>query len=404
MKVLHVIPSMARAHGGPSRAMRMIEQALLGHGIVMETASTDDDGAGGRNGHRSGELISEDGAMRRYFRKTANTYKVSFAFAHWVLRHARAYDLIHLHAMFSFTSTVTAWAARLAGVPYVVRPLGTLGVYGLTQRRPWLKRLSMSLVEGPILRHAAAVHFTSVAEQLEVESLGYPIRGAVIPLAVQAREAPTANILPVRFPQLMGQRHVLYLSRLDPKKNVEGLLGAIALCKDSLPGVQWLIAGDGTPTYVARLRELADQLDIADRVIWAGHLDGQEKTAAFAFADLFVLPSYSENFGIAAAEALQAGLPVVLGKGVALAEQVESAGAGKAVDTQPESIASAMLAYLQDPAARALASTNALVLVAAEFSLERVGNQLADLYTTILAAPDRNWSVAASQLENGSRE
>ncbi len=219
--------------------MRLIEQALLAQGIDIEIAATDDDGPGRRMTFTApAPLIQENPPLpvHRYFPKRLDFYKVSPGFAHWIFRHVRDYDLVHIHALFSFTSVMAAWAARWKGVPYVVRPLGTLNQYGVTQRRPWLKRLSLKLIEGPILRHAAAVHFTAEAEKMEAESLGIPMRGVVIPLGIEPAPRGEASVLLARFPALKNCRLLLFLSRLDPKKNVEGLLKALRLMQRSVSG------------------------------------------------------------------------------------------------------------------------------------------------------------------------
>ena len=353
-------------------------------GVETETATTDDDGAGGRNGRPQGMPLSEEGATRRYFRKTTNPYKTSIALARWIFGHARDYDLIHIHALFSFTSTMAAWAARRAGVPYAVRPLGTLSRYGVSQRRPCLKRLSLALIERNILRNAAAVHFTSATEQHEAESLGIPMRGVVIPLAVESPTSVADDALDERFPELKGKRFILYLSRLDPKKNLEGLLAAFASCASALPDISCLIAGDGTANYVEQLHELAARLGIAGRVLWAGHLDGDAKAAVFARADLFVLPSLSENFGIAAAEALAAGLPCVLGQGVAIAGELVEAGAALAVDPDPPSIAAGLTRLLQDDTLRAGMAIAAAKFARENYSMTAMGQALRGLYSAVL--------------------
>ena len=84
--------------------------------------------------------------------------------------------MVHIHYLFSFSSFCAALVARLKGVPYIVRPLGTLARYGITQRRPLLKQLSLRFIEKPILTHAAAVHFTSLQEQDEAEALGFSMQ------------------------------------------------------------------------------------------------------------------------------------------------------------------------------------------------------------------------------------
>lgn len=385
MRVLHVIPSMAEADGGPSRVMRLIERALQGRGVEVETATTDDDGAGQRNGKPVGMLLREEDAKRRYFRRSTRRYKVSLPFARWILEHARDYDLIHVHALFSFTTNIAALAARRENVPYVVRPLGTLNRYGMTERRPWLKRLSLALIERRILQHAAAVHFTSTQEQSEAESLGLTTRSAVIPLAVEPSDIPATTKLQDAFPGLRGRRYVLFLSRLDPKKNVEGLLGAIPAVAVEFPETMWVVAGDGAPDYIAQLRELATRLRVSDRVVWTGHLEGEAKAAAFAHAEIFALPSYSENFGIAAAEAVAAGVPCVLSREVAICDELVGAGAALAVGTDPASIAEATARLLRDVDLRADMSRKARRFAHENYSLAAMGRALQELYDSVLA-------------------
>ncbi|MBK7137367.1 MAG: glycosyltransferase [Rhodocyclales bacterium] len=384
MKVLHVIPSLSLAHGGPSRAIGLIERALRAQGVEVETATTDDDGTDKRKVRPGGTPIEEDGAVFRYFPKRSEFYKVAPAFSRWIGRHVRDYDVVHIHALFSFTSVVAARAARRAGVPYVLRPLGTLSRYGVTRRRPWLKRLSLKLVEGPLLRHAAAVHFTAEAERAEAEELGIPMRSVVIPLAVAAGPVAEPGLFVARFPQLQGKRILLFLSRLDPKKNVEGLLRAFRLIEDSLPGTRLVIAGDGEAGYVAGLKRLANELGLADRVVWTGFIDGELKVSAYATAQVFVLPSFSENFGIAAAEALMAGLPCVLGEGVAIAEEVAAAGAGLAVPPAPEAIAAALRMVLADDADRTEMGRRAAALARERYSVDAMGLRLVALYEGVV--------------------
>ena len=389
LRVLHVIPSVALAHGGPSRAINMLECALEGSGVTMEVAATDDDGPGRRMAASFGADGIERGRegglpIRRFFPKRSEFYKVSPGLAVWLVRHSREYDVVHIHTLFSFSSIAAAWAARRVGVPYIVRPLGTLNRYGVEQRRPWLKRLSLRFVEGPILRGAAAVHFTAEDERREAEQLGIPLRGVVIPLAVEpppvvADEATFCAL----FPTLRMGRYVLFMSRLDPKKNVEGLREALALLAAEHSDLVLAVAGGGEPAYVASLKRHAGALGVADRVVWTGFLDGAQKAAALAGARVFVLPSYSENFGIAAAEALLAGLPCVLGRGVAIAAEVEAAGAGLAVEPVPAAVAAALDGYLRNETVRASAGEAARRFASQSYSMAAMRERLVALYRSL---------------------
>lgn len=383
-RVLHVIPSVSHAHGGPSRAIRLMELTLANSAWQCVTATTDDDGPGRHLLSELNRPVTEGPATRWYFRKSTEFYKVSVSLVPWLAREVRHFDVVHIHALFSFSSVAAAWAARLARVPYVIRPLGTLASYGINHRRPWLKRLSLAWLEGPALRHAAAVHFTSEEERREAEQTGIPMRGVVIPLGIDATPHVDSDLLRARFPQVNGARFLLYLSRLDPKKNVEGLLRAFSLLHRDWPDLKLLVAGDGAPAYVAGLKGLADELDLRERVVWTGHIDGDLKASALAGAKLFVLPSFSENFGIAAAEALMAGLPCVLGQGVAIAQDVVDAGAGVAVPPEPAAIAAGLQQVLADEAGRVAMGAAALRLAQEKYSAQAMGTKLVALYSEIL--------------------
>ena len=145
-----------------------------------------------------------------------------------------------------------------------------------------------------------------------------------------------------RFPESAGRTLILFLSRIDPKKGIELLLEAFARIAGRFPQTVLVIAGKGEPKYTARLRATAERLLPAGRIVWTGFLQGREKLAAFAAAELFVLPSHSENFGVVVVEAMAAGRACVLSDQVALAEEIAEARAGIAVRCNVGELAEAM--------------------------------------------------------------
>ena len=389
MKVLQVIPSLSWVHGGPSRAIRVIEHALINQGVSVETIATDDDGRGKRLQRDCGRALTEEGSIRRYFRKWFDFYIVAPGMLVWLLRNVHHYDVVHVHAQFSFASLAGAWAARRAGVPYIIRPLGTLSRYSLLSRRPWVKKLSLFLFEKRLLRDAAAVHFTSELEQTEALALGVPMRSRVVPLAVEGEPRPSRAVVEQHFPELINSEVVLYLSRIDPKKNIEGLLRAFALCAAGRPQLRLLVVGDGLTTYIASLKSLALELGIEQKVVWAGHLSGEAKAAAFGVASVFALSSFSENFGIAAVEALAAGVPSVLSESVAIAGDARDAGAAFVSTTDPESIAKAIASLLDDAAVRHRMSDLARAFAERNYSVGAMGRSLIDLYNHVVEEKTR---------------
>lgn len=380
MRVLHVIPSLAIGQGGPTVAMGVIERALLAEGIDVETVTTDDDGRGLRNGKGNGSPVLENGCVRRYFRKNTEFYTVSVSLTRWLLQEVRHYDLVHIHALFSFSSIAAAFVARQAGVPFVFRPFGVLNRYGVTQRRPFLKKLSLQWVEGPLLTDAAAIHFTSQDEANQAAILGIPFRSVILPLGLEALRLPT--------PEADHPPTILYLSRLNPIKNLESLLHAWAILAARYQEWRLVIAGSGEPEYREQLRALASSLSLDHQVQWLDHVSGDQKSQLLANASIFVLPSFSENFGLAAAEALLAGKACLLTPGVAIASGAAAAHAAIIAGPDADSLAAALESMIMNPELRQQLSKHALDYSSHELSTQRLGKRLVELYKGILAKHD----------------
>ncbi|HXI93333.1 MAG TPA: glycosyltransferase, partial [Blastocatellia bacterium] len=380
MRVLHVIPSVSPSDGGPSFAMPLIARGLELSGVQVDVATTEGDRE---------QRINQNGVSFFYFQRQSEFYKVSLPLSKWLSEHIRDYDLVHIHALFSYSSYAAARLATKNDVPYIVRPLGVLNRWGMQNRRKLLKRLSFRFIEQRIMRNAAAIHYTSEQERLEAEETGVRNQSVVIPLAVDLsgfRELPGPEPFYEKFPDARGREIILFLSRLDPKKGLDLLLRAFAKCdgrrmteddrrpttddghRSSVVGPLLVIAGDGDDQFVEGLRSLAGELGIADEILWAGFLGGDDKLSAMAAASMFVLPSYSENFGIALAEAMAAGLPCVMSDQVGIAVDANEYDAGLVVPCEVGPLTSAMQRLLDDPELRGRLGANARRLVDDRFS------------------------------------
>jgi glycosyltransferase involved in cell wall biosynthesis len=391
--VLHVIPSVSQVHGGPSRAIVDIERALAARGIEVTTVTTNDDGNNRTLPVPCGEPIATPHAMRWYFPRTTLFFKLSLGLGRWLRDNVASFDIVHAHALFSFAPIAAAFIARQERVPYVVRPLGVLASYGMTRHHPVLKRLSLALIERRLIQRASAVHFTSAAEQAEAETLGLSCQSVVIPLGVDVSRVPRRNRARTNERVTFS---LLFLSRIDQKKNLESLLQALRLVRAKSLDVTLKIAGDGDPKYVAALQLLARDLAIERHVDWLGYVEGDRKQDILASASAFVLPSYSENFGIAVAEALAAGLPCLVSRGVAISNEVEKANAGIVTGTAPDEIATGIERLLTGRQEIAAMSAAAHALALSAFSLDTMGKRLEALYLSILAPEGRRRVAFAS--------
>jgi glycosyltransferase involved in cell wall biosynthesis len=386
VKILHVIPSIGPLRGGPSFVIRTMSEGLAARGCQVDVATTDDNGRE-RLRVPLDRPVSENAVRYWYFPRQTRFYTVSWPLSRWLKKNTPAYDLVHIHALFSFGVLAAAWWAHRCGVPYVVRPLGTLNRWGIENRRPWLKQASLRLIEGRILSAAAAVHYTSEEEREEASAVVSGVRPIVIPNPVnfQFDGGRTKGCLRSRYPALDGKRIILFLSRLDPKKGLDLLLAAFARLRARTPDVALVLGGSGEERFVAQLRRQARELGIEADVLWAGFLEKDDKKAALADADLFALPSYSENFGVAAVEAMAAGLPLVVSDCVAIHREIAAAGAGLVVSCREDSLADALSRLLDDPGLRREMGRRGKTL-SESFSPARVGEHLLELYSEICSS------------------
>ncbi len=388
MRVLHVIPSISQLRGGPSRAVIDMVAALRLQGVDATILTTNDHGpslhpdlvTGRWQWHQEVPVL----AFPRWSPPVAalREFAVSPGLSLWLARHLKQYDLLHVHALFSFPSTSAMVQARWAGVPYILRSIGQLSPWSLAQSRG-RKRLLLRLIERRNLQQAAALHFTTVAERDEAAALGLTSPSLVLPLGVRGPDSPAQ---PAVVPNALAPVRFLFLSRLHPKKQLENLLEALALLQRHRPEANWelAIAGDGEPRYVAALQAQTRTLGIDVRCRWLGFVQGEAKWRALQAADWYVLPSAAENFGIAAVEALAAGTPVILSHEVAVAADVARTGAGLVSASDPEALALTLARALQRPSLAMRSS--AINLATMDFSWSTIALQLRDAYRQVLTS------------------
>ena len=298
----------------------------------------------------------------------------------WLWANGGDCDVVHAHGLLNPISSLAVRLCVERGYPVVVRPFGTLSRYTFSYRRRALKRAYFRLLDGPNLRRATGVHFTTEAERREAtwHGIDFDGRSYAIPPPWTRSAQPAAR-------ESDGMI-ALFLARLHPVKNLEALLVAWPRVLRAVPDATLVVAGDGEPRYVASLQALAQRLGVAPSVEFVGFVTGEQKSQILAAAKVFVLPSFHENFGIAVIEALAAGVPVVLTPEVQLADFVRDHGLGKVSDRTPASLADAIVAVFGDQLLRARCRTTGAALVARSFSSETIGEQLLEMYTGLAQA------------------
>ena len=378
MRVLHVIPSVGPIYGGPSYAIRRMTASLAKMGVSVDVATTTANGKDELDVPLS-RPSPEDGVRYFYFpRQFPKGWTFSLPLARWLYEHAADYDLLHIHALFSFPTLPACDSARRAKIPYVLRPLGTLGEWSLTHKARQ-KSLYYSLFERRNLRHAAAIHATSPLEAKSLEQFGFESKTRVIPLGVESAPFPS------RPKTSDSQVKLLFLSRLHPMKALPILFQSLALLRKKGIRPALVIGGNGDSSYESKLKQNVEALGLVSQVEFSGFLQRENKARAFAEADIFVQPSHEESFGIATAEAMAAGLPVVVSERVGISPDIQEYGAGVVVQCNADSVKEGIEKLIRDPKLRLRMGEQGRRLVREKFSWDKVAKQLVDLYEGILA-------------------
>lgn len=382
MRVLHVTLTMSIEAGGPPVAVRGLATALADRGTECEFVTT----SGGRY---SEPPLSVPGASVHTFPASP----LSFAWnghspglARFVHSHIADFDVVHVHELWHHPGFVCCQAALRHAIPLVVSLRGGLDpvAFGQKAARKWLY---MKLVQGPMLRSASAVHALTGVEAGHARALDLPVPPAVIPNGVDASLADAVGRADVptfitRHPTLAGKRVVLFLGRLTANKGVDLLARSFALVRRRIDDAALLIVGPNKGDTQSRVQRLLDEAGLLDCATFTGALAGEDKSAALACADVFVLPSRAEGFSNAVLEAMATGMPVVISEQCNFPEVSESR-AGRVVRNDVGAVADAICDYLGDDVKRRTAGENGRRLVAERYAWPRVAAAFADVYQSI---------------------
>ena len=301
MKVIHIIGGISRASGGPARSSQALVAALNLAGCEAWLLSC-----------RPGEEAWIDGVEHFEARKEGESYA---AFYERMIARVRP-DVIHIHATWLWCLHVAARVARKHQIPYVIAPRGSLDPWSLAQKK-WKKWLAMWLYQRRDLASAAALHATAASEAGYLRGLGFrqaiilSPNGVVTPDEKSWTECRQAN-----EKRKDGKRRALFVSRMHQKKGVLELVEAwarlpIEVRKDWCVELVYTCFDEVEKEYEAQVKARVRELGLEGDFIFTGALVDERKWEAYRRADLFVLPTHTENFGIVIAEALWAGLPVI---------------------------------------------------------------------------------------------
>ncbi|WP_096595453.1 hormogonium polysaccharide biosynthesis glycosyltransferase HpsP [Calothrix sp. NIES-2098] len=391
MRILHIVPSISLIYGGPSQMILGLAPALVKEGVEVTIITTD---SNGDNGQKPLDVplnspVKQDGYEIIYFRCAPfRRYKFSLDLLKWLKRHACEFDIAHIHALFSPVSSAAATICRQQKIPYILRPLGTLDPADLRKKKV-LKQLYAAIIERRNIAGAAALHFTSDQEAKISEKFGVVTQDLVIPLGVvptkftnQKQESLVHNQLGIPNDVPV----ILFMSRIDPKKGLNLLIPALEKLLAVGCNFHFVLAGTNPqdPDYEQNIISQIQNSPLRSHTTITGFVTGELKASLLQLADLFVLPSYYENFGIAVAEAMVAGIPVAISDQVHICHQIVESQSGWVGGLDVQVLVNLLQEALQNPQERQRRGLNAQKYALQHYSWDAIARQTILVYKQIL--------------------
>ena len=289
-------------------------------------------------------------------------------------------DIYHGHGLWDLAIHNMAAYARKSGKPYIISIRGMLDVWSLNHKK-WKKKIALGLYQRKDLRYAQVLHATSVTEAKNIRNAGFRNPIAIIPNGLEI------NPLKDTVQKNSGTKTALFLSRLVQNKGIEELLYAWDAQGDKTANWKLRIVGNGKEEYKVHIYQIANRLELKN-IIFEGGIYGAEKDKIFAEADLFILPTYTENFGMAIAEALAAQIPVITTTGAPWSE-LNEAQAGWQIELNHENLVNAIQHALSENVNLKEMGKKGRILIEEKYSIDAVSKIMADLYAWISGSGEK---------------
>lgn len=353
MKVLHLISSVNPAGGGPIEGITQLGTTMISAGHQVEIASLDPPDT---------PFVKQSILGVHALGPAISGYGFTSRLVPWLRANRSYYDAVIVNGLWQFQSFAAWRALRNSETPYVVFTHGMLDPwfkkkYPLKHLKKWMY---WPWAEYRVLRDARAVLFTCEEERLLARQSFwlYSCNEVVVSFGT-AKPAGEPKIEIEEFfshyPHLRGKKLALFMGRIHPKKGCDLLIEAFARVLKNHPEWHLVMAGPDQTGWQSKLNRRAEAIGAASRISWTGMISGSMKWGALQAAEVFLLPSHQENFGVAVAEALAAGVPALISDKVNIWREIVSDGGGLVAEDTLDGTCKLLSSYLQIPEQERLA-------------------------------------------------
>jgi len=389
MKILHVIETLSSRAGGPVTVIRSLSKYQARSGLEVTICSTKQM----RSNNRGVPIFLdnesfENGVKYLYF-SYLSPLKISFQMAKWFQRRLRDFDIVHIHGLYRFPLTYAAYLSRKMNIAHIISPHGSLDPFLYKQSRYnlHLKRIYECLFDVPNLHHTSAIHYTSKGEADRAAFLGLLSKPVIVPNGIDwehYKDLPSRgsfrNILVIDDQTPL----VLFLGRINFVKGLDLLVPAFSQITKYYPEARLAIVGPDNDGYKSKVRRWCNEERITDKVFFLDQLESEKVKQAYVDSDVFVSPSYTENFGMTVLEAMACGCPVVISDQVKIWREVQEDKAGLVVRLEPGQIANAICQVLGNKESSTKMGFRGRLAAQKRYSWPRIVEQMTQVYHRVL--------------------
>lgn len=393
MKVLCINPFYwpAFQYGGPIAAVHELNKAMVKQGVNITVFTTN---VGLENKVPTNQEVNIDKVKVFYFKYIkyfeflgSTGWQFSPKISSCLRNSIKKFDIIYIPAIWNYPTIPAFYYSKHYGKPYIVAPFGTLYPYTF-KKKLWKKMLYFHLIIKKYIHHATAIHYTTEDEFETCHTfLGLKNKTIVIPNAIDLSEfieIPESEKLMAKYPFLKNKKVILYLGRITWIKGLDILIKAYAELAKTRKDIHLLIVGPDEAGYEKKVRAWCANYGILEKVTFTGILTGKSKLEAFTGSDLFVLPSYSENFGITVIEAMACRIPTIISNKVGIYREVEKNRAGIVIEADSKSLYNGIKTLLNNESLRKRIAENGEKLVKKYYDIDKVARQTIEVYKEIL--------------------
>ncbi|HCY77262.1 MAG TPA: hypothetical protein DHV28_15190 [Ignavibacteriales bacterium] len=398
MKILHIIPSYMPAFrfGGPIQSVHLLNKTLIKKGVEVDVLTTN----AGLSQEQREQILRQaqddkerwndvDGVRVKYVSFIGyEHFNFSLTYVRELKNIIKNYDLVHITAIWNFPVLIGMLMGVLYNKPFIISPRGALYSETVKARKSTIKKIYFNALLKPLIKKSNSIHFTSELDRDRFfEYTKISKNYFIVPNGLELDRIFSVvkfSAEATKFDLFTNNKYILFLGRINFIKGLDILIRAFSNLPAEFKEINLIIAGPDNEDYSYFLKKIISENNLKERVLFTGMLNFEEKICFLKHAELFVLPSYSENFGNVVIEAMACDCPVVISNKVGIYKEVDEYNAGIVVQTTEQSVTEGISKLLNNTELRKKTALKGKEMVKKYYDINKVADQMIKQYIKII--------------------